>query len=281
MGVYFGKFSRVLFCYTRGWIRTAAPGLTTVTATQDPSHICHLHYRSWHSWLLNTQSEAREPRLSWILVRFISLSHNRKSHTTLLFSCFILFYFCLYKAASMEYGSSLVRSKIGAAAAGLCHSHSNCQIQAASVTYTAACSKPRSLTHWAGPEIKPASSRILVGFVINYPEGHSLSLIETTHLMSGLSEAKSFCLGTERIQPEAKWQAKNAFISTECLWKRQTGQVRRFCPRIHRTLFLDTKEKWGGEKTTSSSFLCRCQGLHHWFPFDPMWSTRIVMALWI
>ena len=199
----------------------------------------------------------------------------------LIISMFYFIYFCLSKAVSMEYGSSLVRSKIGAAAAGLCHSHSNCQIQAASVTYTAACSKPRSLTHWAGPEIKPASSRILVGFVINYPEGHSLSLIETTHLMSGLSEAKSFCLGTERIQPEAKWQAKNAFISTECLWKRQTGQVRRFCPRIHRTLFLDTKEKWGGEKTTSSSFLCRCQGLHHWFPFDPMWSTRIVMALWI
>ena len=56
-------------------------------------------------------------------------------------SCFCLFV-CLFsfKATLAAYGSSQARDQIGAAAAGLHHSHSNAEIQAASVTYVAACS---------------------------------------------------------------------------------------------------------------------------------------------
>lgn len=32
---------------------------TTVPATQDPSHICHLHHSSWQCQFLNPLSEAR------------------------------------------------------------------------------------------------------------------------------------------------------------------------------------------------------------------------------
>ena len=37
----------------------------------------------------------------------------------------ILFYFSLFRAAPVAYGGSQARDRIGAAAAGLCHSHSN------------------------------------------------------------------------------------------------------------------------------------------------------------
>ena len=48
------------------------------------------------------------------------------------------------------------------------------QILATSATYTAAHSNPRSLTHWAGPGIEPASSWILVGFATIEPQGEFL-----------------------------------------------------------------------------------------------------------
>ena len=40
-----------------------------------------------------------------------------------------------------------------------------CGIQAVSATYTAACGKTRSLTHWARPGTELASSWIIVGFL--------------------------------------------------------------------------------------------------------------------
>ena len=49
------------------------------------------------------------------------------------------------------------------------NSHSNCEIQAASVTYTIAHSYAGSPTHWARPGIEPASSWILVGFISAVP----------------------------------------------------------------------------------------------------------------
>ena len=36
------------------------PAYTTVTATQDPSHICNLHHSSQQRWILNSLSEARD-----------------------------------------------------------------------------------------------------------------------------------------------------------------------------------------------------------------------------
>ena len=66
----------------------------------------------------------------------------------LLFSqIFVLFHFVLlFRATPAAYGSSWARGQIRAAAAGLCHHHRNA----------------KSLTHWARPGIKPASSRILL-----------------------------------------------------------------------------------------------------------------------
>ena len=45
-----------------------------------------------------------------------------------------------------------------------------CQIQAASATYTIAHGNARSLTHWARPGIEPMSSWILVGFISTDPQ---------------------------------------------------------------------------------------------------------------
>ena len=39
--------------------------------------------------------------------------------------CFVLFVFCLFRAAPVAYGDSQARGLIGATAAGLHHSHSN------------------------------------------------------------------------------------------------------------------------------------------------------------
>ena len=44
-----------------------------------------------------------------------------------------------------------------------------CQIQAASVTYTTADGNTESLTHWVRPRIEPATSWFLVGFVSTAP----------------------------------------------------------------------------------------------------------------
>ena len=44
------------------------------------------------------------------------------------------------------------------------------RLQAASVTPTTACGNPRSLTHGARPGVRPASSRILVGFTSTAPQ---------------------------------------------------------------------------------------------------------------
>ena len=44
------------------------------------------------------------------------------------------FFFCLFRAPPVAYGSSQARGQFGATAANLCHSHSNSGIRAASVT---------------------------------------------------------------------------------------------------------------------------------------------------
>ena len=41
------------------------------------------------------------------------------------FFCLFVFFFLLFRAAPMAYGGFHARGKIGAVAAGLCHSHSN------------------------------------------------------------------------------------------------------------------------------------------------------------
>ena len=63
---------------------------------------------------------------------------------------YLFIYFCLFAiswAAPAAYGGSQARGLIGAAAASLCHSHSNLGIRTVSVTYTTAHSNAGSLTH--------------------------------------------------------------------------------------------------------------------------------------
>ena len=66
--------------------------------------------------------------------------------------------FFLGGCSGSAYGSSQARSQIKAAAAGLRHSHSN----------------TRSLTHWAGPRIKPMPSWFLVGLLLLSHNGNSI-----------------------------------------------------------------------------------------------------------
>ena len=72
------------------------------------------------------------------------------------------FFLCLFRATSMVYGNSQARGRIGATAAGLCHSHNNmsrvCDLHHSSCN-------AGSLTHWTRPGIEPASSWILVGCI--------------------------------------------------------------------------------------------------------------------
>ena len=62
-----------------------------------------------------------------------------------------------FRATPTAYGSSQARGKNRTAAASLNYSHSN-QIWAMSATYTTAHGNVKSLTHWTGPGIEPASS---------------------------------------------------------------------------------------------------------------------------
>ena len=83
---------------------------------------------------------------------------------------FFIFYFLLFGAAPAAYGSSQARGRSRAAPAPLHHSHSNLENRATSVTYTTVQGNARSLTYCVRPGIKPASSWVLVGFVIAEPQ---------------------------------------------------------------------------------------------------------------
>ena len=78
---------------------------------------------------------------------------------------FLLLVFYLFRAAPAASGSFRARGQIGAVAAGLYHKPQQCWIQAVSAAYTTTHNKAWSLTHWARPGIKPATSWLLVGFV--------------------------------------------------------------------------------------------------------------------
>ena len=92
--------------------------------------------------------------------------------------CFVLIVFCLFRATPKAYESSQAMSWVGAAAASLCHSHSNSRSEPPLWhTPTTAHSNARSLTYLAKPGIKAASSWILVGFVTAEPQGELPKLL--------------------------------------------------------------------------------------------------------
>ena len=68
----------------------------------------------------------------------------------------IFFFVLFFRAGSAAYGISQARCQITAAAAGLCHSHSNGRSE--SSTYITAHGNAGSLTQWARPGIEPKPS---------------------------------------------------------------------------------------------------------------------------
>ena len=81
----------------------------------------------------------------------------------------IIFYFLLFMAAPVAYGSSQARGQTAAPAAGPTPQPQQHGIQAVSATYTTAHDNIRSLTHWARPGIELVSSWILFGFFSTQP----------------------------------------------------------------------------------------------------------------
>ena len=73
-------------------------------------------------------------------------------------------------AVPMAYGGFQARGPIGAAVAGLHHSHSNAWSELhLRPAYTTAHGNTGSLIHWLRPGIDPVSSWFLVGFISAAP----------------------------------------------------------------------------------------------------------------
>ena len=115
------------------------------------------------------------------------------------------FFVLLFRAAPVTHGSSQARGQIG---------HYSCQaqpqpqpqplqhrIQAASVTYTTVHGNTGSLTHWERPEIKPASSWILVRFLTHWATtGISLQPILISPFYLSYVFSPNFQVGCKNFQ---------------------------------------------------------------------------------
>ena len=81
---------------------------------------------------------------------------------------FLFFYFFLFRAAPAAHESSWARGSNWSYTWKPTPEPQQRQIWAASVTFTAAHGNSRSLTRWARPRVKPASSWILAGFLTHW-----------------------------------------------------------------------------------------------------------------
>ena len=89
---------------------------------------------------------------------------------------FFFFFFGLFRATTMAYGGSQVRSVIGAVTPRPTPEPQQCRIWAMSATHTTVHSNARSLTHWSRPGIKPETSWCLVRFVSDVPQQELLEI---------------------------------------------------------------------------------------------------------
>ena len=152
----------------------------------DWSRICDLHHSSRQCQILNPLSEVRDQacvlmdtsqiHFHWGMrgtprgLGFSLYSDVFLFASSIFYSLFtFFFFFLLFRAALMAYGSSQARGRIRAAATGLHHKPQQHSIQAESATYTMAHGNVRSPTHWAKTGIKPTSLWILVRFVSTEP----------------------------------------------------------------------------------------------------------------
>ena len=87
------------------------------------------------------------------------------------FRIFFFFWsFCLFRAAPKAHGGSQARGSNRSCSCRPTPEPQQCQIQAMSAVYTTAQGNAGSLTHWARPEIEPAASWFLVGFIAAAPQ---------------------------------------------------------------------------------------------------------------
>ena len=121
-------------------------------------------------WIRISSNEKKE---MWILNRSTikSLCTFQFENYYLYMYLFTLFFF--FKAAPAAYGSFQARGQIGASAAGLHHSHRKVGLEPClwPTPHTTVHGNAESLTHWARPEIKHSSSRILVRFITTELQG--------------------------------------------------------------------------------------------------------------
>ena len=165
---------------------------------------------------------------------------------------YLYIYFCLFRAAPAAYGCSQAWGPIGATAASLYHSHSNtrskpsqwptpqpqqCQIWAASATYTTAHSNAGSLTHWVRPGMEPATLWFLVGFVNHWattgtPENFKL-YVRGSHLwpVSFLVESPSSDQRLTNYSPQAKSSSSPDFVN-EVLLEHNHNHLFTYYPRL-------------------------------------------------
>ena len=102
----------------------------------------------------------------------------------------IQLFFFSFKVTPMTYGSSLARGWIRATySCWPMPQPKQHEIQAFSTTYTATHSNTRSLTHWARPGMKPASSWVLVGFVSTVSQWELIPKFIWNHQRSRIAKA--------------------------------------------------------------------------------------------
>ena len=112
----------------------------------------------------------------WLTLIFCYIVHQILKHLILIYYYFLGFFFLLFRATPVVYGSSQARGWIGATAAWPTPQAQQREIQAVSVTYTTAHSNAGSLTYWAGPGIESESSWLLVRFITAEPRRELLFL---------------------------------------------------------------------------------------------------------
>ena len=118
-------------------------------------------------------------------------------------SVFVVAVVLLFRAAPAAYGGFQPTGWIGATAACLCHSHNNVGSKLRLRPTTTAHGNTRSLTHWARPGIKPASSWILVRFISAVPHRE---LWKDQCFLSSLSSAGSWeVISKWMIKWRIKW----------------------------------------------------------------------------
>ena len=100
----------------------------------------------------------------------IHLLSWHKSIALVLKNDLFFFFFCLLRATPTAQGRSQARGLNWSCSHWPTPQPQQCQIWAASLTYTTAHSNVGSLSHWVRPGIEPASSWILAKFVIAEPQ---------------------------------------------------------------------------------------------------------------